>query len=75
MDEWIGTCQACKKKRMFKHLDVRIFDLSEFYNLPEGTVQENYCYCNDDKDCIETAKNKKKEELQCQTKKDDGTVI
>ena len=54
--EW--SCHICKEVRPDEFISVAVHDNSKVLGVPEGTVQSNVRYCNDNKDCEEKAKSK-----------------
>lgn len=56
-------CRVCSEMRPNEKISVKSFDHSAENNLPEGTVRENYKYCNDRPDCVKAAVEYKGESL------------
>lgn len=50
-------CRACHELRPDEKISVKSLDLSQAWGLPPGTMQENFCYCNDRPACVEAAAN------------------
>lgn len=52
------TCYICGRERPDARISVFKIDLRFDYGLPEGAMQQNIRYCNDNPDCTEKAEKK-----------------
>lgn len=48
-------CRACGAWRPDTQISVKSLDISQAWGFREGTLKENYCYCNDRVHCITAA--------------------
>lgn len=49
-------CHICKSERLDKFISVFKTDISNQYNLPQGSIFQNVRYCNDRPECKEGAR-------------------
>ena len=50
-------CRACGEFRPFDDIQVKKLDTSVSFGMPEGTMIENYQYCEDRPECRKAAEN------------------
>jgi len=53
------TCHICGRERPDQAISVMVFDTSENYGLPPGTMKQNVRYCNDNPECWTGAQTKR----------------